>query len=85
MMIPSDVNLVWPLPFDLVLNDPRTLMLYFLISLATCADLAFSYRVLMFQVPILVVALVVKRFFGKLASRRLASARIMDSSGEESF
>jgi hypothetical protein len=81
-MVSSDVNLVWPLLFHLVSHNPRTLM-YFLISLATCADLAVSYRVQMFHVPILVVALVVKGFVSEMASRRLAPVRVIDSSREE--
>jgi hypothetical protein len=43
-------------------------MLYLLISLATCADFPLSYRVLMFQVPILVLALIIRRLVGELAS-----------------
>jgi hypothetical protein len=79
MIVSLDVNLVWPLPLHLVSHTPRTLMLYFMILFATCADLSVSYRVRMFLVPVLVVALVVKRFVCKLDSRRFAPARVIDS------
>ena len=42
-----------------------------------------SYRVLMFQVPILVLALVVRRVVGALASRGLSPARVMGSTRED--
>jgi uncharacterized membrane protein len=42
------------------------------------------HRVLMFQVPILVLALVVRRLVGELASRRLSPARVMVPPEEES-
>ena len=66
----------------LIRNNPRTLISYFLISFATWADLLASYRVLIFQVPILDFAFVVMRFVCKLASRGLSLACVMNSSVE---
>ena len=76
-------SLDWPLLFHRVSHNPRTLMLYFLISLATWADLLASYRVFIFQVPILDFAFVEMRFVCKLASRGLSPACVIDSSEEE--
>ncbi|KAL6482369.1 hypothetical protein MHYP_G00104490 [Metynnis hypsauchen] len=60
------------------------LMLYLFISLATCAAFPLWYRVWMFQVPILVLALDVRRLVGKQASQRLSLARVMGHSEETS-
>ena len=78
------VNLVRPVPVHLVSHRPSILRLYLCISLHTCALLLASYRVWMFQVPILVLVLVVRRVVGALASRRLSPARFIGSAREDS-
>ena len=77
-------NLVRPVPFHLVSHSPRIVKSYLCISLHTCADLPVSYRVWMFQVPILVLRLVVRRVVRSLASRRLLPARVMGSTRGDS-
>ena len=78
------VNLIHPVPVHLVSHRPSILRLYLCISLHTCALLPASYRVWMFQVPILALVLVVRRVVGALASRRLSPARFIGSATEDS-
>ena len=77
-------NLVRPVLFHLVSHSPRIFKSYLCISLNTCTDLPVSYRVRMFQVPILVLCLVVRRVVSSLASQRLSPARVMGSAREGS-
>jgi hypothetical protein len=64
-MVSPLVSFVRPFPFYLV---SQSYMLYLCMSLQTCAVFQVLYRVKMFQVPILVAFLVVKRVVGALAS-----------------
>ena len=78
------VSLVLSAPVHLVSQRPSTIRLYLCISLQICALFPVSYRFLMFQVTILVLALVVRRVVGALASRRFSPTRVMCSSRHDS-
>ena len=83
-MVSPLASLVRPVQVHLVSQRPSIFKSYLCISLHTCALFPVSYRVLMFQVPTLVVVLVVRRVVGALASRRLSPARFMSSTREDS-
>lgn len=78
----ADVKRTCPLPFHLTSLRPSTLMLYLIISFAIWATFLTLYRVLMFQVPILVLALIDRGFVGALASQWLSPTHVMSSSCE---
>lgn len=68
-----------PLPFHLTSLRPSTIILYLVISFATCAAFP-TYRVMMFQLPILEFALIDRGFVGELASCWLSPAHVVSSS-----
>ena len=67
-MVSSLVSLVRPFPVHLVSHRPSIFRLYLYTDFSTCALFPVSYRALMFEVPILVFALVFKRVVGAQAS-----------------
>ena len=84
-MVSPFVSLVNPVPVHLVSHRPKISKLYLCISLHTCTRFLVSYRVLMFQVPILVLTLVVRRVIGTLASQRLSPTRVMGYTRGDSY
>ena len=84
MMVSPLASLVLLVPVHLVSQRPSNYRLYLCISWQTCALFPVSYRVLMFQVPILVLVLVVRRVVSTPASLGLSPVHVMGSTREDS-
>ena len=78
-------SLLWPACVHLVSLSPNMESLKFFISLATWAVFPVSNIVLMFQLPILIVFLVVKRDVGAAASLRLSLQNVINPSSKRSL